>query len=1287
MFKNFFPQTARWGRALLALGLLAGPLAALAQPTGYCDTGLGGGCGGNNVTDVAIAATTLSNPNIVCNTTAAFDAYTIWPASGNTTATLSPGVSYQVTVTTDGISIISVWGDWNLNGLFEASEWTQVAVVSGANAPTTVTVPVPATALAGLTRFRVRSRNQGNPNGDIDACTLFGSGETEDYVITIGPPPACAPPINLGVSNVTTTAATLTFSGASNGTAVGYVVQYGIQGFVPGGAGSNTVNTTNTSVPLTGLTNSTNYEFYVTKNCGGGMSSIRNGPFRFRTACVAPVYATLPVLVDFENAWVNACGTRDVPSSSWLNTPITGNLSWRRDDDGAAANWTNPTFGAFTVNGAQGRHAARFHDYSASTNAGLTGTLDLYVDLSGTGAKVLQFDYINPTGTDSLLVQFSTDGGNTFGRPLLRRGVGAAFGQQSVSLPATTSATCVVRFRAVTDFFGSTDIGLDNVRLAALVGVPGCVTNAVPANGATSILRPVTLTWQPTTGVATGYDVSFGTSATTLALVSSNQPGTSYTVTASLAGNTIYYYQVVPRNSNGPATGCSVLSFTTSNVLTYCTTGLGGVCGTADITDVVIAGTTLNNPNTVCNTSPGGDVYTSWPASGSTTATLTPGNAYQVSVTTNGTGIISVWGDWNQNGQLEVSEWTQIATASTTGQPATMTVNVPANALSGQTLLRVRSRSSGNPNAAPDACSPFGSGETEDYVVDLGPPPACAPPVNLAIANLAPTAATFSFSGNTNGAATGYVVQYGVTGFVPGGTGSTTVNTTATTVPLPALTPGTTYQVYVTKSCGPGMSSTANGPFTFTTPIVNDEPCTATALPINNTCQPTNGTLISATATPNTVFAGGNGGTGCGFNTGGPPDVWYQFTTAATGPASTAVRISVTGNAASVVRAYRGAACAGPLTFLSCAGTASATAAPNLDLTSLTPGTTYYVRVHTYNSFDQPGAFTICATPVPNCPAPAALTAGTLTSTTAQLSWAGAPAAGSTFTVFYGPTGFVPGSGGTSVTGIAGTSTTLTGLAPTTTYQVYVQQICGGFNGSSTLVGPISLTTPITIPSNDEPCGATPLTGATALTSTNLGATTSLLPGINLPACAPSQAPKDVWFTFTTTGNSISLTVAGPAAGMVRLFTLTNCTTGPLVPVGCRAAAAANTGFAAPLLFTGLTPGQQYYIAVSGFGSADPGGTFSLTATSVLATRPAAAATALLVHPNPSADGHLTLRLPSGAAAQATLVNALGQAVRGWTLAAGGQAQAVSTQGLAAGVYTLRVQANGEWLTRKVVLE
>jgi hypothetical protein len=247
-----------------------------------------------------------------------------------------------------------------------------------------------------------------------------------------------------------------------------------------------------------------------------------------------------------------------------------------------------------------------------------------------------------------------------------------------------------------------------------------------------------------------------------------------------------------------------------------------------------------------------------------------------------------------------------------------------------------------------------------------------------------------------------------------------------------------------------------------------------------------------------------------------------------------------------------------------------------------------------------------------------------------------------------------------------------------------VRQDCPGNNGSSAFVGPTCFTTPLTAPGNDEPCGAITL-GNGVLSGSNVGATTSLQPGIITPACSPAASPRDVWFTITPSGTSTTLTLTGNAAGMVRVYSSPNCSAGPFVQVSC-AGNAANTAVGT-VTVPGLNAGQRYYVAVSGFGSADASGSFTISGTNLLATRTQTESSALVVYPNPSSTGQLTLRLKVGhATGQATLLNALGQAVLAKDLSAATE-QTLSTKGLAAGVYTLRVALGNDVLTRKVVLE
>ena len=218
---------------------------------------------------------------------------------------------------------------------------------------------------------------------------------------------------------------------------------------------------------------------------------------------------------------------------------------------------------------------------------------------------------------------------------------------------------------------------------------------------------------------------------------------------------------------------------------------------------------------------------------------------------------------------------------------------------------------------------------------------------------------------------------------------------------------------------------------------------------------------------------------------------------------------------------------------------------------------------------------------------------------------------------------------------------------------------------------------------NDEPCGAIALSGQ--LSATNASATTSTGGGVAnaLPTCSGSQAPKDVWFSFTPTSSSFTLYTSGAAAGLVRVFSATSCSAG-LAQVFCKASAGSGQNVG-NVLITGLTAGQRYYLAVSGYGSSDATGPFTL---GLAPLRSRSSLDALLrLYPNPVTGGEFTLELQGLAPAAGTvaLYNALGQMVRTQALAAG--TQQLATRGLAPGLYTLRVQHGPDVLLRKVVVE
>ena len=218
------------------------------------------------------------------------------------------------------------------------------------------------------------------------------------------------------------------------------------------------------------------------------------------------------------------------------------------------------------------------------------------------------------------------------------------------------------------------------------------------------------------------------------------------------------------------------------------------------------------------------------------------------------------------------------------------------------------------------------------------------------------------------------------------------------------------------------------------------------------------------------------------------------------------------------------------------------------------------------------------------------------------------------------------------------------------------------------------------IPDNDEPCAAVALTGQ--LSGGTAGATFSTLPGNTTVACSGAQAPRDVWYSWTPATSSTTLYLSGSSAGMVRVFTAATCSTG-FTQVFCRAASGPGVGLGT-VTATGLTPNQRHYLAVSGYASSEAGGPFSLSLTPLSARAQAAAV--LQVYPNPSPAGAVTLHLlrPLGAG-QLTLLNALGQTVRTQLLTTAAEQQLITT-GLAAGVYTLRIQAGGQLFTQKLQL-
>jgi hypothetical protein len=442
------------------------------------------------------------------------------------------------------------------------------------------------------------------------------------YAFVPLPPAACPTPRNLTTGTITATSAVLNWTVTGGGGT--FRINYGPTGFTPGTGGQTVTSSTN-SVTVTGLTPSTEYQFYVTQVCSSTSSSVRSNAGVFRSDCVTPLYATVPFVETFENNWLSRCGTRDVPTNFWRNSPSTGNNSWRRDDDGVSANWASPTSWSYSPSGGQGSdHSARFH--SGQNSRGVIGTLDLFINLSAPGSKELSFDYINTLGAfggpDSLTVQVSTDGGLTFGPQLLRLSVPFSFQTQTLQL-TSTSATSVIRFRAVADY-GTNDLGIDNVTVANCSRVSALVVSNVTGTSASVSFTPVagvssyTVVATPTTGTAvtvqaTGSPVQLtglnGLTQYRVSVVSNCGPGqSSVPVTAN-------FTTLIPPSVNDEPCGAVLL-----------TTGPNGTYQTIQTTNLGATSTPINgyqNPGCTTASAPK-DVWYRFvtPATGGTSMSL-----------------------------------------------------------------------------------------------------------------------------------------------------------------------------------------------------------------------------------------------------------------------------------------------------------------------------------------------------------------------------------------------------------------------------------------------------------------------------------------------------------------------------------------------------------------------------------------------------------------------------------------------------------------------------------------
>ncbi|MBN2727723.1 MAG: T9SS type A sorting domain-containing protein [Bacteroidales bacterium] len=363
-------------------------------------------------------------------------------------------------------------------------------------------------------------------------------------------------------------------------------------------------------------------------------------------------------------------------------------------------------------------------------------------------------------------------------------------------------------------------------------------------------------------------------------------------------------------------------------------------------------------------------------------------------------------------------------------------------------------------------------------------------------------------------------------------------------------------------------------------------------------------------------------------------DVWYSFT--ATGTEHRISLINIAGSTTDMYWSLYSGSC-GSLTELTCSDANSA------DVTGLSGGTTYYVRVYTYTSTPgQNSTFDVCiGTPPPpppndECAGAIALTvnpdqscAAVTSSYTNSATNSGISAcvgSGADDDVWFSFTA-TSTSHEFTIDNITGTSTdmvheifsgncgSLSSIAcsdPNTSIwggftigQVYYVRVYTYFTSGNASFD-ICVGTPPPPPSNDDPCGATPLlvnSGSCSYQTADLNVSATATPGIPAPGCG--SLSEDIWFTAVVPASGrLIIDIAqngGPTDFDMAWYSAPNCS-GPFTliecdsydsqdgsnPMICRTGAICTVPGDCQQNAT-LTPGQTVYVRVWEYGGGTTG--------------------------------------------------------------------------------------------------
>ncbi|WP_274476468.1 fibronectin type III domain-containing protein [Mangrovimonas aestuarii] len=836
--------------------------------------------------------------------------------------------------------------------------------------------------------------------------------------------PTCPEPLisSLTVSNITSTSADLGWT--ESGTSTAWDVEVVTAGTAP--TGTATASGVSNPYNVTGLTSNTEYEFYVRADCGAGDLSYWTGPLSFTTLCEAflPNYCE-----DFATADTGAYNNNTVPGCwTFLDpTPGTGGYGYVNTDD-------------------------EFYLYNSSDSTGDYILVGPNTTGLSSGANRVTFD-VKATGSGQSIIVGTMDGNlasSTFTAITTIALSTTSYENHIVNIPAGTDGH--IAFKHGQN--GTYDsYRLDNICVEPMPSCPEPLINTMTVSNITS--TSADLGWTES-GTSTAWDVEVVTAGTTpTGTATASGVSNPYNVTG-LTSNTEYeFYVRADCGAGDVSVWTGPFSFSTlcdAFAPNYCEDFATVSAGTSSNPTVPGCWTFIDSGSGYgyVNSSAEFYFYNGFDGTGdyilvgpNTTGLSSGTNRVTFDVKATGSGQSIVVG--TMDGNLASSTFTPIITIAlaTTGYESYV-VNIPSGT---------------------DGHIAFKHGQDgtyDSYRLDnicVEPIPSCPSVAFIEASNVLAGSADISWTaGNTE---TLWNIEYGVTGFTPGS--GTTVSGVTNPYTLSGLTSQTDYDVYVQADCTAGDLSEWAGPFNFTTA------CDAfSSLPL---CEDFSTTPSGTSTNPTIPSCWSFIDSGAGYGYVNYSQAFYMYnssddagdyilvspeiTNVADG--TNRVKFTVDGSADQTLIVGTMTDSGNASTFTAIQTVTLATSNNEVHIVNIPLGTDGFVAIKhgmvgTYDSYTFDS---ICIEPIPSCPDLSDFAVDSVTDTTAQFSWTngGSEAA---WNLEWGTPNFVFGSG---LTAVATTNPyTLTGLTPSTSYDIYIQADCGA-GDTSPWIGPFSFTT------------------------------------------------------------------------------------------------------------------------------------------------------------------------------------------------------------------------------------